>query len=154
MFVNNTKLIHTGFTSHSLGDVRLFIGIGINRLFNGRLRQISRRRLNENQAPDSYFTAHIVGLCLHSSGDGLHKKEVNPHVGTFDMMSQLAQRKSLKTDHRGSPSGGIGELQAEGRKIVLFPPGQIIWNSFILAAAAFPLGFVKSVVARVAAGGG
>lgn len=70
------------------------------------------------------------------------------------MMSQLAQRKSLKTDHRGSPSGGIGELQAEGRKIVLFPPGQIIWNSFILAAAAFPLGFVKSVVARVAAGGG
>lgn len=30
----------------------------------------------------SYFTANTVGLWLHSSGNGLHKKEVNPHVGT------------------------------------------------------------------------
>lgn len=31
---------------------------------------------------DSYFTVNTVGLWLHSSGNGLHKKEVNPHVGT------------------------------------------------------------------------
>lgn len=30
----------------------------------------------------SYFTANAVRLWLHSSGNGLHKKEVDPHVGT------------------------------------------------------------------------
>lgn len=31
---------------------------------------------------NSYFTVNTVGLWLHSSGNVLHKKEVNPHVGT------------------------------------------------------------------------
>lgn len=38
---------------------------------------------------DSYFTANTVGLWLHSSGNGLHKKEVNPHVGTRPGLGML-----------------------------------------------------------------
>lgn len=37
----------------------------------------------------SYFTANAVRLWLHSSGNGLHKKEVDPHVGTRPSLGVL-----------------------------------------------------------------
>lgn len=53
---------------------------------------------------DSHFTANTVGLWLHSSGNGLHKKEVNPHVGTRPgpgVLTLQLREGELLTCHRG-----------------------------------------------------
>lgn len=50
---------------------------------------------------DPSYTANTVGLWLHSSGNGLHKKkEANPHVGTRPGLWHVDGVKKTKKKNR------------------------------------------------------
>lgn len=59
---------------------------------------------------DSYFTANAVRLWLHSSGNGLHKKEVNPHVGTRPGLGVLTLFHKNSTRDFGSTRTSSGRV--------------------------------------------
>ena len=59
---------------------------------------------------DSYFTASAARLWLHSSGNGLHKKEVNTHVGTRPGLGVLTLFHKNSNEHFGSTRTSSGRV--------------------------------------------